>query len=63
MQAYHAYTLSAAAKWDPVISNQSGKERDELAKKMSSAQIAEAQAKVADWKPTTTPTSWPPLVR
>jgi TPR repeat protein len=63
VQAYMWYTLSAAAKWDPVISNQSGKERDELAKKMSSAQIAEAQAKVADWKPTTIPTSWPRLVR
>ncbi len=63
VQAYMWYTLSAAAKWDPVISSQSGKERDELAKKMNSAQIAEAQAKVADWKPTTTPTSWPRLVR
>ncbi len=52
-QAYMWYSLSMTAAWDPAIHEQAGKERDELAKTMSSAQVTQAQAEAAAWQPTT----------
>ncbi len=63
VQAFFWYTLSAAAKWDSAIQQQATMERDELAAKMSPAQVAQAQAKAAAWKPTIQPTTWPRMSR
>jgi len=59
VRAYMWYTLSTAADRDPEIRERAGKERDELAKKMSSAQVDQAQAAAADWKPTIKHSTWP----
>ena len=54
------YSLSMTAAWDPAIHEQAGKERDELAKTMSSAQVTQAQAEAAAWQPTTGASTLPP---
>lgn len=63
VKSYMWYTLSLKAKWDPVVHDKAGKERDELARSMTPAQISKAEADAADWKPDTTPSPWPPQKR
>jgi uncharacterized protein len=59
VRAYMWFTLSAAAGWDPEVHDKASKERDDLAKEMTPAQIAQAQAEAASWKPTVRHSPWP----
>jgi TPR repeat protein len=59
VHAYMWYTLSAAAGWDPEVHDRAIKERDDLAKAMTPAQAAQAEADAASWKPTLTHSTWP----
>ncbi len=63
VKAYMWYTLSLKAKWDPSVHDKAGKERDELARSMTPAQVTQAEADAVSWKPDTTPSPWPPQKR
>ena len=52
VRAYMWFTLSATADRDPEVHDKARKERDDLAKEMTPAQIAQAEAEAATWKPT-----------
>ena len=58
VRAYMWYTLSAAVGWDLDVHDMARKERDELAKQMTPAQIAQAEAQAAAWSPTLIPSAW-----
>lgn len=60
VRAYMWYTLSAKADWDPEIHQRASKERDDIAKKMTQAQVAQAQVDAANWKPTLLQSALPP---
>ena len=59
VRAYMWYTLSAADSWDPEAHDKASKERDDLAKEMTPAQVAQAEAEAASWRPTATHSTWP----
>jgi uncharacterized protein len=50
VQAHMWFNL-AAAQGPPVLSTMAQKHRDEIAEKMTPAQIAEAQRLAREWKP------------
>jgi hypothetical protein len=59
VRAYMWYTLSAATDWDPEVHDKASKERDDLATQMTPAQVVQAKADAASWKPTPTHSAWP----
>jgi hypothetical protein len=59
VRAYMWFTLSAAAGRDPEVHDKASKERDDLAKEMTAAQIVQANAEAASWKPTIKPSTGP----
>ena len=52
VHAYMWYSLSMTADWDAAIHAKAVRERDDVAKLMTEAQIGEARADVAHWQPT-----------
>jgi hypothetical protein len=58
VRAYKWYALSAAAGWDAEVQDKAGKERDELAARMTAAQLAEARSEAASWRPTLVRSTW-----
>jgi uncharacterized protein len=59
VRAYMWFTLSAAAGRDLEVHDKASKERDDLAKEMTPAQVAQAEAEAASWKPTLRLAPWP----
>ncbi len=59
VRAYMWYTLSAAAGWDLEVHDKASKERDDLVKKMTPAQVVQAEADAASWRPITPRSTWP----
>jgi hypothetical protein len=60
VRAYMWYTLSAKADWDPEVHQQATKERDEITKQMTQAQVTQAQADAVNWKPNLNQSALPP---
>ena len=52
VKAYMWYSLSLTADWDTEIHAKAAQERDGIATLMTEAQVAEAKAAAASWKPT-----------